>query len=109
MDIKLTITFLDDTTDEQILAIYNRNYYQKGRELGEIEITSENKVKTIIISPYQSEEQEEGKLNINDFTTYLVLKYKIAEIKTEGIYNNTITTEVIETDETKAEEKKTET
>ena len=86
MNIKLTITFLDETSDNQVYKIYQEGYYKKGLELGEIGITSEGLVKTIIICPYTFKEgEEQGKLTINDFTTALVLKYKIAEIKTEAI------------------------
>lgn len=99
MNIKLTITFLDETTDNQVYKIYQANYYQRGRELGEIGITSEGKVKTITIMPYEKKEgEEEGVLTINDFTTYLVLKYKVAEIKTEAI--DTATAEADTTAET---------
>ena len=102
MNIKLTITFLDETTDSQVYKIYQANYYQRGRELGEIGITSEGKVKTMIIMPYEKREgEEEGVLTINDFTTYLVLIYKVAEIKTEAI--DTTTTETDTTAETTAE------
>lgn len=84
MGIKLTITFLDSTTDESVYNIYQKKYYGHGSELGSIGITSEGKIKTIIILPYQKKEGEEiENLNINDFTTYLVLKFKVAEIKTE--------------------------
>lgn len=112
MKIKLTITFLDSTTDERVYKIYQANYYKHGPELGEIGITSQDKVKTITILPYnKGSDEEEGVLTINDFTTYLVLKFKIAEIKTETIVEKTEETEekTIEKTEEKTTEKTTET
>lgn len=83
--IKLSIYFLEDVDDEIIKKIYDVNYLGRGRELGEATFSSEGKLKKISISPYETKEgEEEGKLSINDFTTYLVLKYKIQQIKTES-------------------------
>lgn len=91
--IKLTMTFLDKTTDKKIQSIYEEEFKGKGRELGEMSVSSEGKVKTVLIAPREEptataegetlQEDMAKELTINDFTTKLVLTYKMQEIKTE--------------------------
>lgn len=91
--IKLTMTFLDKTTDKKIQSIYEEEFKGKGRELGEMSVSSEGKVKTVLIAPKEEptataegetlQEETAKDLTINDFTTKLVFTYKIQEIKTE--------------------------
>ena len=91
--IKLTMTFLDKTTDKKIQSIYEEEFKGKGRELGEMSVSSEGKVKTVLIAPREEptataegetlQEDIAKELTINDFTTKLVLTYKMQEIKTE--------------------------
>ena len=87
------MTFLDKTTDKKIQSIYEEEFKGKGRELGEMSVSSEGKVKTVLIAPREEptataegetlQEDMAKELTINDFTTKLVLTYKMQEIKTE--------------------------
>lgn len=97
--IKLTMTFLDNTTDKKILSIYNEKYLNQGRELGEMSISHEGKIKTLLIterteinttaeSP-KDEEERGQELSINDFTTHLVSLCKIEEITAERVDETT--------------------
>ena len=96
----LTIEFLDNTTDNEILAVYG-DYKLKGESLGEISINSQGKTKLLKIAPCENstakiekpletrglEEEREGEktLSVNDFTTKLVKLFKIGSIKTEEV------------------------
>ncbi len=98
--ILLTIDFLDNTTSEEILAVYG-DYKLKGESLGEISINSQGKLKLLKIAPCESstaknekpldmlglEEEREGEktLSINDFTTKIVKLFKVGSIKTEEV------------------------
>ena len=101
--IKLTITFLDKTTDKKVQSIYDEEFKGKGRELGEMSISSEGKVKTLLIAPKEEptataegeslQEERSAELTINDFTTKLVFTFKLQEIKTETWDDEPTTTE----------------
>lgn len=90
---KLTMIFLDKTTDKKIQSIYDDEFKGKGATLGEMSISSEGKVKTCLIAPYEEptvtaegetlQKERQSELSINDFTTRLVFAYKIESIKTE--------------------------
>lgn len=92
---KLTMTFLDKTTDKKIQSIYDDGFKGKGASLGEMSIESEGKIKTLSIYPREEatttaegenmQEERATELSINDFTTRLVFAYKIESIKAEDV------------------------
>ena len=85
--IKLTMTFLDKTTDIKIKDVY-KNFEDKGRTLGELTIKTKDKIKTLTITPSEIEKFEEQEKSINDFTTQLVNDFKIESIATEELNEN---------------------
>lgn len=85
--IKLTMTFLDKTTDVKIKDVY-KNFEDKGRTLGKLTIKTKDKIKTLTITPSEIEKFEEQEKSINDFTTQLVNDFKIESIATEELNEN---------------------
>ena len=106
-NIKLKITFLEDVKETELKnfeKLYKMNYLGRGDELGEATFSKNGKIVNIKIEPYERKEEEErGVLTINDFTTYLVLKYKIKEITTESIKIEEPKVEELECEECKVD------
>lgn len=111
---KLTMTFLDKTTDKKIQSIYDDEFKGKGQQLGEMSITSEGKIKTLLIAPKEEptataeretlQEERTTELSINDFTTRLVFAYKIESIKAEDYDDEVVAESTTTTDETNSSE-----
>ena len=85
--IKLTITFLDKTTDTKVKDIY-KDFEDKGKTLGKLTVKSKDKIKTLTIAPSEVEKFEGQEKTINDFTTRLVNLYQLESIATEEVNEN---------------------